>query len=153
MLKLLFESKAADFAKELDMTIENILENISDEKEVNPFELKMTIAKKGNQIIASTVQSDGTELDAIDAGLLFEDMIKSKIDLIPDFVKNTVLDEMGGVPGIRPKLLEMMTTDSLLIQYNQQTFQLEYHKVTTTAVTPIQPIDLIKEIDLSNLGF
>lgn len=151
MLDLLIESKAPAIAKELDTTIENILENISNEKEVNPFELKMTISKKEKQVVASIVQPDGTELDAIDAGLLFEDMVKSKLDILPDFVKNQ-LGGIGGADGIRAKMLEIMSTDSLLIQYNPNTFQLEYHKITATAVTPITPLDLIKEIDLSNLG-
>jgi hypothetical protein len=46
----------------------------------------------------------------------------------------------------------MMQEDSLLVSYNSNNFELEYRKVTATAVTVIQPIDLIKEIDLSTLG-
>jgi hypothetical protein len=88
MLDLLISHEAPKLAKELNTTIENILENISNEKEVNPFELQMTIAKKEQKVIASIVQPDGTELDAIDAGLLFEDLIRSKMHQINGIRRN-----------------------------------------------------------------
>lgn len=123
--------------KDLNKMIENIFEEIAEEKECNPFEMRLCLSNIGGVAVAEMYDAGSNQLGKMDGGALIEDLFKKNLKFIPEKHHKTVFDKLGGDgKDIKGMVAEMLEDESLLIRYDED-FKLVYFKVNEEGMHPI----------------
>ena len=135
MLKTFLKSQVPKLQEDLNIILEDILNEIANERELNPFELNLTLSKKDTKAIGQVFDKEQNCLHQLDAGALIEDLFKKQLDMIPEFFKKKILARLGG-ENVNEMVLDMLKEESILVRFNKS-YLLEYFQVNIEGIHPI----------------
>jgi hypothetical protein len=145
MLKTFLKSQVPKLQEDLNIILEDILNEVANEKELNPFELTLTLSKKDERAIGQVYNKDQSCLHQLDAGALIEDLFKKQLSLIPEFFKKKILAKLGG-ENVNEMVLGMLKEESILVRFNRA-YLLEYFQVNVEGVHPISMDDFFDNLE------
>lgn len=145
MFKQILKTQIPTLKKDLNLTIENILNDVANEEELNPFELSLTLSKEDEKAIGKVFDEELQCIHQLDAGLLIEELFKKQLEVIPAMFKDWVLEKLGG-ENVNDMVLDLLKEESILIRYDK-TYKLEYLKINAGNIHPIDMDDFFNNLE------
>lgn len=117
-LKKFIQSRIPQLRVDLNKMIEELLENIADREECNPFELALILSKRDKLALGRVVDAQKKTLQEMDAGAIIQDLFLRQIAGLPDYVKEMVVEKLGD-EDVNGMVADALTNCSLIIKYDE----------------------------------
>ena len=118
-IKVLLKQQLPKLRDDLETMIENLFTQVADEKELNPFELILTLSCKDNLSIARIFDGAKVNHAQLDAGQLIKDVFKQQLGQFPESAQDYILNELGG-NNIEQLLSNFLKAKTILIHYGEK---------------------------------
>ncbi len=135
MLKTLLKINLPTLQKNLEAIIEDLLTDVADKNELNPFDLSLTLTKIENKAIGTVYTPDKKSIHQLDAAKMLEDLFYLQLEVVPVMLKSMVLKQVENV-NIQAFILEHLSGMSLMMRYNEEC-QLQLFKITNQGTESI----------------
>ena len=135
MLKTLLRMNLPTMQKNLEAIIEDLLTEVADKNELNPFDLSLILTRVENQAIGKVYTPENVCIHTLDAAKLLEDLFYIQLEVVPAPLKSLVLMQVKNV-NIQEFIIEHLNGMSLMIRYNEDC-QLQLFKITSAGTEPI----------------
>ena len=146
MLKTLLKMNLPTLQKNLEAIIEDLLTEIADKNELNPFDLRLILSKIENQAIGKIYTPENTCIHTLDAAKLLEDLFHLQLEVVPGPLKSLVLKQVENV-NIQEFIIEHLNGMGLMIRYNEDC-QLQLFKITSAGTEPIDINEFFGTLEL-----
>lgn len=132
--------------KNLEAIIEDLLTDVADQNELNPFDLRLILTKIENQAIGKVYTLENTCIHTLDAAKLLEDLFYLQLEVVPGMFKSMVLKQVANV-NIQAFIIEHLNEMSLMIRYNEDC-QLQLFKITSEGTESIDIDEFFGTLEL-----
>lgn len=146
MLKTLLKLNLPTLQKNLEAIVEDLLTEVADQHQCNPFGLQLILTKVEQQALGKIYDSDNNCLHQLNAAQLLEDLFYLQLEQLPAVVQKLVQKQVGTI-NIQDFIIEQLETMNLLIRYNDAC-QLQLFKITTTGTDPIDLTAFFANLEL-----
>lgn len=146
MLKTLLKMNLPTLQKNLEAIIEDLLTDVADQNELNPFDLRLILTKVENQAIGKVYTPANTCIHTLDAAKLLEDLFYLQLEVVPGMLKSMVLKQVQNI-NIQEFIIEHLNGMSLMIRYNEDC-QLQLFKITTAGTESIDIDEFFGSLEL-----
>jgi len=146
MLKTFLKMNLPTLQKNLEAIIEDLLTEIADQNELNPFDLRLILTKIENQAIGKVYTLENTCIHTLDAAKLLEDLFYLQLEVVPGMFKSMVLKQVANV-NIQAFIIEHLNEMSLMIRYNEDC-QLQLFKITSEGTESIDIDEFFGTLEL-----
>ena len=146
MLKTLLKMNLPTLQKNLEAIIEDLLTDVADRNELNPFDIRMILTKVENQAHGKVYTPDNTCIHTLDAAKLLADLFYLQLEVVPGMLKSMVLKQVQNI-NIQEFIIEHLNGMSLMIRYNEDC-QLQLFKITTAGTESIDIDEFFGSLEL-----
>ncbi|WMX13192.1 hypothetical protein [Aureispira sp. CCB-E] len=146
MLKTLLKLNLPTLQKNLEAIVEDLLTEVADQHQCNPFDLQLILTKVEQQALGKIYDSDNNCLHQLNAAQLLEDLFYLQLEQLPAVVQKLVQKQVGTI-NIQDFIIEQLETMNLLIRYNDAC-QLQLFKITTAGTDPIDLTAFFANLEL-----
>lgn len=147
MLDFLLASHKDRLKKDLESVLEQVIGQVADAKELNPYDLVLRLSAQGDQAIAEVLTKKKVQLHNFDAGDMIEELLEKQLKVLPAIARKLVLERIGEAK-IRDEVRDSLRDNgAILVRYNS-TYQFQYYQ---------QQADKMKRINIdtffANISF
>ncbi|BDS12378.1 hypothetical protein [Aureispira anguillae] len=119
----------------LSNIIEDLLTDVADKNQLNPFDLSLTLSRIGEQAIGKVYTPDKICIHELKAAQMLEDIFHLQLQTVPTMLQNLVHQQIKGI-NIQDFILKALSNFSLMMRYNSN-FELEFFKIDKEGTQPI----------------
>lgn len=127
MLDVLFEQEKGRLKKDLENVLEQVIGQVADAKELNPYDLVLRLSAQGDQAIAEILTKKKVELHNFDAGDMIEDLLKKQLEMLPSLMRNAVQKRMGNAK-IREEVRDSLRDNGAILVRYDKNYQFQYYQ-------------------------
>jgi hypothetical protein len=147
VLETLLAGHKERLRKDLENVLEQVICQVADAKELNPFDLILRLSAQGDQAIAEVLTKKKVSLHDFDAGDMIEELLEKQLEILPAIARKLVLERIGNTK-IRDEVRDSLKDNgAILIRYDDN-YKFQYYQ---------QKIDKMKRIDIdaffANISF
>ena len=128
---MILESLLAGHKERLRKDLENVLEQVigqvADAKELNPFDLVLRLSAQGDQAIAEVLTKKKVQLHNFDAGDMIEELLKKQLEILPAIARKLVLERMGDIKIRDEVRISLKDNGAILVRYDAN-YQFQYYQ-------------------------
>ncbi|WP_156039910.1 hypothetical protein, partial [Aureispira sp. CCB-QB1] len=97
MLKTLLKLNLPTLQKNLEAIVEDLLTEVADQHQCNPFDLQLILTKVEQQALGKIYDSDNNCLHQLNAAQLLEDLFYLQLEQLPAVVQKLVQKQVGTI--------------------------------------------------------
>lgn len=133
LLEMLLQQHKERLRKDLENVLEQVIGQVADAKELNPFDLVLRLSEKEDQAIAEVLTKTKVQLHNFDAGEMIEELLAKQLQVLPAPARKAVLERIGK-ESIKDQICESLKENGALLirygkDYNFQYFQQQTGKL------------------------
>ena len=130
MLDTLLAGHKERLRKDLENVLEQIIGQVADAKELNPFDLVLRLSAQGDQAIAEVLTKKKECLHNFDAGDMMEELLERQLATLPALVQKMFWERIGNAK-IRDEVRDSLRDNgSILVRYDSN-YQFQYYQQQT----------------------
>lgn len=149
MLDVLFQGEKDRLKKDLENVLEQVIGQVADAKELNPYDLVLRLSAQGDQAIAEVLTKKRVELHNFDAGDMIEDLLKKQLEMLPSLVRNAVQKKIGKTK-IRDEVRDSLRDNGAILTRYDKNYQFQYYQLAPGA-SQMKRIDI--DFFIANITF
>ena len=115
-LKRLFKKQLPKLKKDLFAIIDDLILQVADQNEANPYELILVLSKDKNKAIARVFTQDNVLMAQTDAGEIMRNLLLQQLTVLPSFLKDYIFEQLAG-EDVAQIMVDALEYSTLLIHY------------------------------------
>jgi len=140
VLETLLAGQQERLRKDLENVLEQVIGQVADAKELNPFDLVLRLSAQGDQAIAEILTKKKVQLHNFDAGDMIEELLEKQLEVLPAIARKLVLERMGNVK-IRAEVRDSLRDNGAILVRYDANYKFQYYQ---------QQTDKMKRIDIDS---
>ena len=130
MLDMLLAGQKERLKKDLETILEQIIGQVADAHELNPFDLVLSLSAQGDQAIATVFTKKKVSLHDFDAGDMIEDLLEKQLALLPALVQKLFWERVGNAK-IREEVRDSLRDNGAIFVRYDANYQFQYYQQQT----------------------
>lgn len=130
VLETLLAGHKERLRKDLENVLEQVIGQVADAKELNPFDLVLRLSAQDDQAIAEVLTKKKVSLHDFDAGDMIEELLEKQLEVLPAIARKLVLERIGNTK-IRDEVRDSLKDNgAILIRYDDK-YKFQYYQQQT----------------------
>lgn len=136
ILDTLLAGQKERLRKDLENVLEQIIGQVADAKELNPFDLVLRLSAQGDLAIAEVLTKKKVQLHNFDAGDMIEELLAKQLEILPSIARKAVEKRIGNAK-IRDEVRDSLKDNGAILVRYDANFKFQYYQQKTTKMKRI----------------
>jgi hypothetical protein len=132
----LFSKEKKRLKKDLENVLEQVIGQVADAKELNPYDLVLRLSAQENLAIAEVLTKKKALLHDFDAGDMLEELLAKQLDVLPAVISSQVKKRLGNTK-IRDEVRDSLKDNGAILVRYDKNFQFQYFQQQATKMKRI----------------
>ena len=136
ILDTLLAGQKERLRKDLENVLEQVIGQVADAKELNPFDLVLRLSAQGDLAIAEVLTKKKVQLHNFDAGDMIEELLAKQLEILPSMARKAVEKRIGNAK-IRDEVRDSLKDNGAILVRYDANFKFQYYQQKTTKMKRI----------------
>ena len=136
ILDTLLAGQKERLRKDLENVLEQVIGQVADAKELNPFDLVLRLSAQGDLAIAEVLTKKKVQLHNFDAGDMIEELLAKQLEILPSIARKAVEKRIGNAK-IRDEVRDSLKDNGAILVRYDANFKFQYYQQKTTKMKRI----------------